>query len=88
MPVMRRHLAVDPGILGHPVVALLRHHRRDRLAVLGIAMLGRRLLVVEIIADPVASENAGCHHLRLHVSLPVAKKKSVSTIGFRPNLGV
>src|SRR5450755_531483 len=87
MPAMRHHFLVRPASLSHTVVSWLMDNRRNSLAILGIGMRGRGLLIVEIIADPVASENLGRHHLRMHGSLPIAQKKSVHSVGPRPELG-
>ena len=87
MPAMRRHFSVRPTSLSHTVVLSLMDNRRNSLAILGIGMRGRGLLIVEIIADPVASENLRRHHLRMNSSLPITQQKSVHSVGLRPELG-
>ena len=87
MPAMRRHFPMRPMGLSHAVVPWLVDNCRNRLAILGIGVHGKGLLIVEIIAHPVASENLGCHHLRVHGTLPIAQKKRVHSVGPRPELG-
>ena len=84
---MYRHFSVRPTSLNHAVVSSLMDNRRNSLAILGIGMRGRGLLIVEIIADPVASENLRRHHLRMDGALPIAQKKGVHSVGPRPELG-
>jgi hypothetical protein len=86
MTAMRRHFSVGPANLSHTMVSRLMDNHRKSLALLGIGMHGRGLLIVEIIADPVASENFRRYHLRVHGSLLIAQKKSVHSVGPRPEL--
>ena len=88
MPTMRRHLAVCSANLSHPVVPSMMNDRLHGLAVLYIRSLGGRLLIIEVIAHPVASKNLRGHHLRMHASLLITQEKGVHAISLRPELGV
>jgi len=86
--MMRRHLAVCSTNLSHPVVPSMMNDRLHGLAVLCLGSLGGRLLIVEVIAHPVASKNLRGHHLRMHASLLITQEKGVHAISLRPELGV
>ena len=62
--------------------------RHGGLAILCVGRCAGGPSIVEVIADPAASENLGGHQLRMHVSLLITQEKLVRAVGLRPELGV
>lgn len=85
---MHRHLAMRSAYLRHPMMSLAMNDRHRGFAILCIRWCAGRAPIVEVIADPAASEYLSCDQLRMHVSLPITQEKLVRAAGLRPKLGI